>query len=519
MQWRRFAAAIQHTAAPPRSPSVTENEEEFSSCSCSPSDNSDEENCTSSSSGASHDDTSSSSSSHIPSRHSSCSEERQPSIPASVAASTAPSAAFSANHTQRPGADGSHAPAWLLAKQADPDPDALSIAKAEGFRQLSVSDSRERSVPSAVTAPAHGAVGATSPPAGVSVGGVCGSNTGSVTGTAADALTGLGNFLLAIGSRDSPRQADNVQSSPNSVSSSSNSICQTQRQMTPGAAVFQSPRAAPSPGPSTHPASLTAATTAATVAAEATAAPRSAAVADSGSEVRSALGGTRLPSLSSDCLHLRSGTVPHIEAVDSMGSSCSTGSPSRFFRWHVGSCAAWAAGGTGRIGSSGSCSRGPGNSHCEMMQALKRQADLKASVDKAVLLFNKEGLQAALQWLSERKLIDSQDPAAVARFLYDTPGLDKKKVGEVLGGCSAFSLLVLQSFASLCDYRGLSIDEALRQFFSKFRPPGEAQQVYRLLYRFASLYVKDNQERGLDLDTVHFLAYAILMLHTDSGEA
>ena len=63
-----------------------------------------------------------------------------------------------------------------------------------------------------------------------------------------------------------------------------------------------------------------------------------------------------------------------------------------------------------------------------MMQALKKQADMKALVDKAVLLFNKGGLAAALQWLGERKLIDTQDPAAVARFLYDTPGLDKKKV-------------------------------------------------------------------------------------------
>lgn len=89
------------------------------------------------------------------------------------------------------------------------------------------------------------------------------------------------------------------------------------------------------------------------------------------------------------------------------------------------------------------------------------------------------------------------------------------QVGEVLGDCSSFSILVLQSFASLCDYRGLSIDEALRQFLSRFQPPGEAQQVYRLLYRFAGLYVRDNKERGLDLDTVHFLAYAILMLHTD----
>lgn len=50
---------------------------------------------------------------------------------------------------------------------------------------------------------------------------------------------------------------------------------------------------------------------------------------------------------------------------------------------------------------------------------------------------------------------------------------------------------------------------------SKFKPPGEAQQVYRLLFHFAGQYVKHNKERGLTLDTVHFLAYAILMLHTD----
>ena len=109
-------------------------------------------------------------------------------------------------------------------------------------------------------------------------------------------------------------------------------------------------------------------------------------------------------------------------------SSSSNNSPSRLFRWHVGGYAAWTAGSAARGGVPGAGARGGGSSHCEMMQALRKQADIKASIDKAVLLFNKEGLHAALQWLSERKLIDSQDPAAVARFLYDTPGLDKKKV-------------------------------------------------------------------------------------------
>ncbi|KAL8438480.1 hypothetical protein Efla_002230 [Eimeria flavescens] len=249
------------------------------------------------------------------------------------------------------------------------------------------------------------------------------------------------------------------------------------------------------------------------------AAAAAAAAADEG---ESAPCSSRLPSLSSDCVQMRGGFLSNVEAYSSCSSSISSSSSpaARLFRWHVGSYAVWTVGSSSAArglggGPLSGGPRGAGSSHSEMMQALRRQADIKASVDKAVLLFNKEGLHAALQWLSERGLIDSQDPAAVARFLYDTSGLDKKKVGEVLGGCSAFSLLVLESFASLCDYRGLSIDEALRQFLSKFRPPGEAQQVYRLLYRFASLYVTDNQERGWDLDTVHFLAYAILMLHTD----
>lgn len=68
------------------------------------------------------------------------------------------------------------------------------------------------------------------------------------------------------------------------------------------------------------------------------------------------------------------------------------------------------------------------------------------------------------------------------------------------------------------DIRNRSIDTALRYVFGKFIPPGEAQQLYRILYQFAELYVQQNRGQDghvLDVEQVHFLAYAILMLHTD----
>lgn len=88
---------------------------------------------------------------------------------------------------------------------------------------------------------------------------------------------------------------------------------------------------------------------------------------------------------------------------------------------------AWAFGVGGVLEGGGALSaRG---SHCQLMQRLKQQVNVASSLDKAVLLFNKEGLGAALEWLAERNLLDRNDHHAVARFLFDTPGLCKTKVG------------------------------------------------------------------------------------------
>lgn len=42
------------------------------------------------------------------------------------------------------------------------------------------------------------------------------------------------------------------------------------------------------------------------------------------------------------------------------------------------------------------------------------------------------------------------------------------------------------------DFTGLDFDDALRHFMSKFRLPGEAQKIDRIMERFAARFVGNN---------------------------
>ncbi|KEP63500.1 UNVERIFIED_CONTAM: Sec7 domain-containing protein [Hammondia hammondi] len=154
-------------------------------------------------------------------------------------------------------------------------------------------------------------------------------------------------------------------------------------------------------------------------------------------------------------------------------------------------------------------------SHFAMTERLRQEAQLRACLDKAVLLFNQHGLEPAVAVLEDQGILQKSDPEAVATFLYETPGLDKRKVGLLLGDASPFNISILRAFSSLFDVRGVSIDLAMRSIFSRFIPPGESQQLYRVLFVFAEVYVQQNPEQNMDAETAHFLAYAILLLHTD----
>jgi brefeldin A-resistance guanine nucleotide exchange factor 1 len=127
-------------------------------------------------------------------------------------------------------------------------------------------------------------------------------------------------------------------------------------------------------------------------------------------------------------------------------------------------------------------------------------------------------------------------PESVARFLYATPHLDKTVVGIYLSKGPAedypFHAQVRSSFCGLFDFKDMAFAQALRTFLSRFRLPGEAQCIDRLMEAFADeLYQQQlqgpQQEEALELepnhdgalfnnaDAVFTLAFSTIILNTD----
>ena len=132
----------------------------------------------------------------------------------------------------------------------------------------------------------------------------------------------------------------------------------------------------------------------------------------------------------------------------------------------------------------------------------------------------------AIEFLRKAGLIDDT-PASLAQFLHSVDGLDKRVLGDFLGGSKQFNKDVLREYVECFDFAGMELDEALRYFLGTFLLPGEGQVVDRIMEYFGSRYFRDNnrcgradakdggQERFADADAVYKLSYAIIMLATD----
>jgi len=67
------------------------------------------------------------------------------------------------------------------------------------------------------------------------------------------------------------------------------------------------------------------------------------------------------------------------------------------------------------------------------------------------------------------------------------------------------------------DFSGVNIVQALRTLLNKFRLPGEAQKIDRIMEKFASRYCECNPSMSVfaSADTAYVLSYSIIMLTTD----
>ncbi|KAK5165588.1 GDP/GTP exchange factor for ARF [Saxophila tyrrhenica] len=147
-------------------------------------------------------------------------------------------------------------------------------------------------------------------------------------------------------------------------------------------------------------------------------------------------------------------------------------------------------------------------------EALREQRTRKKIIIRGATKFN-ESPKGGIAFLAAQGIIlDPNDPHAVTSFLKGTTRIDKKVLGDFIS--KKANDAILDAFMDLFDFRGLRVDEALRQLLNTFRLPGESQLIERIVTVFAEKYFASAQPKEIaDKDALFILTYAIIMLNTD----
>ena len=152
------------------------------------------------------------------------------------------------------------------------------------------------------------------------------------------------------------------------------------------------------------------------------------------------------------------------------------------------------------------------------MQAddLFEQRRVKYILREIASKFN-ESPKIALSMMGDLQLISSvEDTDAIVHLLRKcSPIINKKTLGEFLA--KPDNARFLTAMMAGYSFKGMRVDEALRLVMESFRLPGESQQIERILEAFALAYFNGSGETEIfsAWDSVHVLAYSIIMLNTD----
>jgi len=158
-------------------------------------------------------------------------------------------------------------------------------------------------------------------------------------------------------------------------------------------------------------------------------------------------------------------------------------------------------------------------------QMLKERKRKKQCLYLAATAFNKDPLKR--EWITYAESLSVLPKPAtaesVAEFLFSTPKLDKTQIGLYLskGPPEKYPFIqeVLKCFTKLFSFVGMEFSEALRSFLGRFRLPGEAQCIDRLMEAFsARLYeqcLSSDDSVFRNADAAFVLSFSTIMLNTD----
>ena len=146
---------------------------------------------------------------------------------------------------------------------------------------------------------------------------------------------------------------------------------------------------------------------------------------------------------------------------------------------------------------------------------------------EAIYLFNLKP-NSSKEFLRARKVI-SNSASDFAKFIFTHSSgqskLSKRRIGEFLGNSHPYNQEVLNCFLAKFDFADMALDEAIRSLVRQFRLPGEAQQIDRILEKFANIYYFQNNESSTKMgasstaiksaDVAYIISFSILMLNTD----
>lgn len=107
----------------------------------------------------------------------------------------------------------------------------------------------------------------------------------------------------------------------------------------------------------------------------------------------------------------------------------------------------------------------------------------------------------------------------IAYLLLMTEGISKSAMGRFFGKDHPKNQSIFKRFCEYLDLTNLDIDEAIRLLLSRFRLPGEAQQIERVVDFFSQIYYRDNPGVFENYEVGFILCYSIIQLHTDAHSA
>jgi brefeldin A-resistance guanine nucleotide exchange factor 1 len=157
------------------------------------------------------------------------------------------------------------------------------------------------------------------------------------------------------------------------------------------------------------------------------------------------------------------------------------------------------------------------------LEVLHERKQKKHSLSKVAEAFNAEPMKKEWRALAASLdlLSNIDDPKQISHVLYTAPELDKVELGLYLskGPEDKYPLeaSVRTRFLEHFDFSNLTFAAALRKFLSKFRLPGEAQCIDRLMEAFSKELFQQQGESTFfkNADAVYVLAFSTIMLNTD----